>query len=108
MKIRSSIDIIVPLSQFVVGQLLSYPRILHCAILNFKQTMDYNAILIQEALLRYIMLNRRYIKNDKDKQFLKLPDDNNKLVILYPDDAIRAGDSLQVQNQQQQGVRLHE
>ncbi len=54
------------------------------------------------------MLNRRCIKNDKGKQFLKLPDDNNKLVILNLDDAIRAGDSLQVQNQQQQGVRLHE
>jgi DNA-binding PadR family transcriptional regulator len=80
-------------------------------MLNFKQTNEYTAFLIQEGLLRYMMLDRKYAITDKGRQFLTLFNETNKLLTEPDNDDNMAGDNnLQVQNQrrrQQQEVTVH-
>jgi DNA-binding PadR family transcriptional regulator len=78
-------------------------------MLNFKQTNDYTAVLIQEGLLRYLMLDRKYAITDKGRQFLALFNETNKLLTEPDNDDNMADDNnLQVQNQRrQQEVTVH-
>jgi DNA-binding PadR family transcriptional regulator len=80
-------------------------------MLNFKQTNEYTAFLIQEGLLRYMMLDRKYAITEKGRQFLTLFNETNRLLTEPDNDDIMADDNnLQVQNQrrrQQQEVTVH-
>ena len=75
-------------------------------MLNFKQVTDYTSLLIQQELLSYSKLNRKYIITDKGRQFLALFTETSKLLTAMTtpeDDSNRAGDNnnlLQVQKQQ--------
>jgi DNA-binding PadR family transcriptional regulator len=71
-------------------------------MLNFKQTNEYTAFLIQEGLLRYLMLDRKYAITDKGREFLALFDETNNLLTAPNDNNNMAAGDLLVQNQQQQ------
>jgi predicted transcriptional regulator len=95
--------------QAVEGEPLTSSRITYQAMLNFKQTNGYTAFLIQEGLLRYMILDRKYAITDKGRQFLALFNETNRLLMAPIDDDNMAGDNFQVQNQrrQQKEVTVH-
>jgi hypothetical protein len=74
-------------------------------LLDFKQVTDYTAFLIQEDLLGYLMLDRKYAITDKGRQFLALFNETNKLPTT-PNDDDMAGNNLQGQDQQKE-VTVH-
>lgn len=75
---------------------------------HFKQTNEYTAFLIQEDLLRYVTLDRKYAITDKGREFLALFDETNKLLTAPNDNNNMAAGDLLVQNQQQQQkVSIH-
>ena len=78
-------------------------------MLNFKQINDYTAFLIQEGLLRYLMLDRKYTITDKGRQFLALFNETDKLLSAPNyDNNMASKNNLQAQNQQQyQEVTVH-
>ena len=76
-------------------------------MLNFTQVTDYTAFLVQEGLLRYMMLDRKYAITDRGRQFLTLVSETSKLLTAFNDDDIADNNLLQVQNQQQQEVTVH-
>ena len=75
-------------------------------MLNFKQVTDYTSLMIQQELLNYSKLDRKYIITNKGRQFLALFTETSKLLMATTttpeDDSNRAGDNnlLQVQKQQ--------
>ena len=106
LKTRSRTEIIGLILQAVEGEPLTRSEIIYQTMVNFKQTTDYTAFLIQEGLLRYLMLDRKYAITDKGRQFLALFNETNKLLTAPDDDDSMAAGNLQVQNQQQE-VILH-
>jgi predicted transcriptional regulator len=107
LKYRDRTEIIGLILQAVEGEPLTRSKIMYHAMLNFKQATDVTAFLIQEGLMEYHMLDRRYAITDKGRQFLTVFNETNKLLTTSHDDNITAG-NLQVQNpQQQQEVALH-
>jgi predicted transcriptional regulator len=107
LKYRDRTEIIGLILQAVEGEPLTRSKIMYQAMLNFKQATDVTAFLIQEGLMKYLMLDRKYAITDKGRQFLALFNETNKLLTTSHDDNITAG-NLQVQNpQQQQEVALH-
>jgi predicted transcriptional regulator len=97
------------ISQAGEREALIRSKIMYQAILNFKHVTDYTAILIQESLLTYPMLDRKYAIADKGRQFLALFNETSKLLTAPDDDDDddnMAAGNLQVQNQQQE-VRVH-
>jgi predicted transcriptional regulator len=97
------------ISQAGEREALIRSKIMYQAILNFKHVTDYTAILIQESLLTYPMLDRKYAITDKGRQFLALFNETSKLLTAPDDDDDddnMAAGNLQVQNQQQE-VRVH-
>lgn len=72
------------------------------AMLNFAQVTDYTSLLIQQELLDYSKLDRKYIITNKGRQFLALFTETSKLLMATTtpeDDGNMAGDNnlLQVQ-----------
>jgi predicted transcriptional regulator len=106
LKARSRTEIIGLILQAVEGQPLTRYEIIYQTMVNFKQTTDYTAFLIQEGLLRYLMLDRKYAITDKGRQLLALFNETNKLLMAPDEDDCMAACNLQVQNQQQE-VILH-
>jgi predicted transcriptional regulator len=107
LKYRDRTEIIGLILQAVEGEPLTSSRITYQAMLNFKQTNEYTAFLIQEGLLRYLMLDRKYSITDKGRQFLTLFNETDTLLTTSNDDNM-TDDNLQVQNQQQQQeVAIH-
>jgi predicted transcriptional regulator len=95
------------ISQAGEREALIRSKIMYQAILNFKHVTDYTAILIQESLLTYPMLDRKNAITDKGRQFLALFNETSKLLTAPDDDDDNmAAGNLQVQNQQQE-VRVH-
>ena len=76
------------------------------AMLDFTHVTDYTSLLIQQELLSYSKLDRKYIITDKGRQFLALFTETSKLLMatttLEDDGNNMAGDNhlLQVQKQQ--------
>ncbi|MDQ4066353.1 MAG: winged helix-turn-helix domain-containing protein [Thermoproteota archaeon] len=107
LKTKSNTKIIGLISQAGEREALIRSKIMYQAILNFKHVTDYTAILIQESLLTYLMLDRKYAITDKGRQFLALFNETSKLLTAPDDDDDNmAAGNLQVQNQQQE-VRVH-
>jgi predicted transcriptional regulator len=108
LKFRSRTEIIGLILQAVEGEPLTCSKIMYQAMLNFKQVTDYTSLLIQQKLLSYSKLDRKYVITNKGRQFLALFNETNKLLMLLmatttPEDySNRAGDNnlLQVQKQQ--------
>ncbi len=108
MKTRSSTEIIGLILQAVEGEPLTRSKIMYQAILNFTQVTDYTSLLIQQELLSYSKLDRKYVITDKGIQFLALFTETSKLLTattttttLEDDGNNMAGDNLlQVQKQQ--------
>ena len=80
-------------------------------MLNFTQVADYTSfLLIQQELLSYSKLDRKYIITDKGTQFLALFTETSKLltVTTTPEDDGNnmAGDNL-LQEQKQQLPQQH-
>jgi predicted transcriptional regulator len=105
LKFRSRTEIIGLILQAVEGEPLTCSKIMYQAMLNFKQVTDYTSLLIQQKLLSYSKLDRKYIITNKGRQFLALFNETNKLLMATttPEDySNRTGDSnlLQVQKQQ--------
>lgn len=105
MKFRSRTEIIGLILQAVEGEPLTCSKIMYQAMLNFKQVTDYTSLLIQQKLLSYSKLDRKYIITNKGRQFLALFNETNKLLMATttPEDySNRTGDNnlLQVQKQQ--------
>src|SRR5215210_1493123 len=91
--------------QAVEGEPLTRSKIMYQSMLNFKQVTDYTSLLIQQELLSYSKLDRKYIITDKGRQFLALFSETSKLLTatttLEDDGNNMAGDNLlQVQKQQ--------
>ena len=117
MKYRGRTEIIGLILQALEGEPLTRSKIMYQAMLNFKQVSDYTSILIQQELLSYSKLNRKYIMTDKGRQFLTLFTETSKLLMattttLEDDGNNMAGDNLlQVQKQQlpqhQEEVTVH-
>jgi predicted transcriptional regulator len=106
LKGRSRTEIIGLILQAVDEEPLTRSKIMYQTMLGFKQVTDYTSLLIQQELLSYSKLDRKYIITDKGRQFLALFTETNKLLMATTttpeDDGNRAGDNnlLQVQNQQ--------
>lgn len=104
MKARSRTEIIGLILQAVEGEPLTRSKIMYQAMLNFTQVIDYTSLLIQQELLSYSKLNRKYIITDKGRQFLALFAETSKLLTAtttLEDDGNITGDNLlQVQKQQ--------
>ena len=66
-------------------------------MLNFKQVTDYTSLLIEQELLDYSKLDRKYTITDKGRQFLALFTETSKLLMAttttLDDDGNRAGDN---------------
>ena len=108
MKTRSSIDIIGLILQAVEGEPLTRSKIIYQTMVNFNQINHYTSFLIQESLLRYLALDRKYTITDKGRLFLVLFNETTKLLTApndHDDDDI-ADDNPQVKKQQQE-VTVH-
>src|SRR5215208_308033 len=105
LKYRGRNEIIGLILQAVEGEPLTRSKIMYQAMLNFTQVTDYTSLLIQQELLSYSKLDRKYIITDKGRQFLALFTETSKLLTAttttLEDDGNMAGDNLllQVQNQ---------
>ena len=102
MKTRSRTEIIGLILQAVEAEPLTRSKILYQTMLNFPQVTDYTSLIIQQELLSYSKLDRKYIITDKGRQFLAPFTETSKLLTTTPeDDGNMAGDNpLQVQKQQ--------
>jgi predicted transcriptional regulator len=105
MKARSRTEIIGLILQALEGESLTRSKIMYQAMLNFTQVNDYTSLMIQQELLSYSKLDRKYIITDKGRQFLALFNETSKLLMvtttLEDDGNNMTGDNnLQVQNQQ--------
>lgn len=105
MKVRSRAEIIGLILQAIEEEPLTRSKIMYQAMLNFKQVTDYTSLLIEQELLDYSKLDRKYIITDKGRQFLALFSETSKLLTAtttLEDDDNMAGDNnlLQVQKQQ--------
>jgi predicted transcriptional regulator len=105
LKARSRTEIIGLILQAVEGEPLTRSKIMYQAMLNFTQVTDYTSLLIQQELLSYSKLNRKYTITDKGRQFLALFTETSKLLTAttttLEDDGNITGDNLlQVQKQQ--------
>lgn len=102
MKVRSRAEIIGLILQAIEEEPLTRSKIMYQAMLNFKQVTDYTSLLIEQELLDYSKLDRKYIITDKGRQFLALFSETSKLLpatTTLEDDDNMAGDNnlLQVQ-----------
>jgi predicted transcriptional regulator len=108
LKTRHRTEIIGLILQAVEEEPLTPSKIMYQAMLNFTQVNDYTSLMIQQELLNYSKLDRKYIITDKGRQFLALFNETSKLLMVTtttttPEDDSNnmAGDNLlQVQNQQ--------
>jgi predicted transcriptional regulator len=106
LKVRSRTEIIGLILQAVEEEEpLTRSKIMYQTMLNFTQVTDYTSLLIQQELLSYSKLDRKYIITDKGRQFLALFSETSKLLTAtktLEDDGNMAGDNnlLQLQNQQ--------
>jgi predicted transcriptional regulator len=109
LKARSRTEIIGLILQAVEEEPLTRSKIMYQAMLNFMQVTDYTSLLIQQELLNYSKLYRKYIITNKGRQFLALFTETSKLLMAtttttttLEDDGNMAGDNnlLKVQNQQ--------
>lgn len=105
LKTRDRTELIGLILQAVEGEPLTRSKIMYQTMLSFKQVTDYTVFLIQQELLRYLMLDRKYAITDKGRQFLALFNETDRLLATPDADVTR--DNLQVQNQQRQEVTLH-
>jgi predicted transcriptional regulator len=90
--------------QALEGEPLTRSKIMYQSMLNFTQVTDYTSFLIQQELLSYSKLGRKYIITDKGRQFLALFTETSKLLtattIPEDDGNNMAGDNL-LQEQKQ-------
>jgi predicted transcriptional regulator len=105
LKTRDRTEIIGLILQALEGEPLTRSKIMYQSMLNFTQITDYTSFLIQQELLSYSKLDRKYIITDKGRQFLALFTETSKLltVTTTPEDDGNnmAGDNL-LQEQKQQ------
>jgi predicted transcriptional regulator len=96
-------EIIGLVLQAVQGEPLTRSKIMYQTMLNFKQVTDYTSLLIQQELLSYSKLDRKYIITDKGGQFLALFTETSKLLTATTappeDDSNMAGDNNILQEQ---------
>lgn len=90
--------------QAVEREALTRSKIMYQAILNFKQITDYTAFLTEEGLLTYLEQDRKYAITDRDRQFLTLFKETNRLLTTFYDDMASSNEE---QNLHQQEVALH-
>ena len=105
MKTRDRTEIIGLILQAVDEEPLTRSKIMYQTMLNFKQVTDFTSLLIEQELLSYSKLDRKYIITNKGRQFLALFTETSKLLMAtttLEDDGNRAGDNnlLQVRKQQ--------
>ena len=89
---------------------LTRSKIMYQAMLNFTQVNDYTSLMIQQELLNYSKLDRKYAITDKGRQFLALFTETSKLLTVTTTTTLEddgnniTGDNtllLQVHKQQQ-------
>ena len=103
MKARSRTEILGLILQAVEEKPLTRSKIMYQVMLAFKQVTDYLSLMIQQELLSYSKLDRKYIITDKGRQFLALFTETSKLLATTPeDDGNTAGDNNLPQVQKQQ------
>jgi predicted transcriptional regulator len=107
LKTRDRTEIIGLILQALEGEPLTRSKIMYQSMLNFTQVTGYTAFLVQEGFLRYMVLDRKYAITDKGRQFLTLFNKASKLLTASNDDGMAENNLLQVQNQQQQEVRVY-
>ncbi len=106
--------------QALEGEPLTRSKIMYQAMLNFTQVTDYTSFLLQQQLLNYSTLDRKYSITDKGRQFLALFIETSKLLTAattttLEDDGNLAADNNLAQVQKQQlppqhleGLTVHE
>ncbi len=110
MKARSRTQIIGLILQAVEGEPLTGFKIMYPTMLNFTQVTDYTSLMIQQELLSYSKLDRKYIITDKGRQFLALFTETSKLLTVtttLEDDGNMARDNILLQEQNQQLLQHH-
>src|SRR4051812_42610792 len=70
LKTRSRTEIIGLILQAIEGEPLTRSKIMYQAMLNFTQVTHYTSLLIQQELLSYSKLDRKYTITYKGRQFL--------------------------------------
>ncbi len=97
MKTRSRTEIIGLILQAIEEEPLTRSKIMYQAMLNFTQVTDYTSLLIQQELLSYSKLDRKYIITDKGRQFLAVFTETSKLLttttMTSEDDGNMSGDN---------------
>src|SRR5918998_2860223 len=111
LKTRSGPEIIGLILQAVEEkEQLTRSKIMYQAMLNFTQVNDYTSLMIQQELLNYSKLDRKYAITDKGRQFLALFTETSKLLTVTTTTTLEddgnniTGDNtllLQVHKQQQ-------
>jgi predicted transcriptional regulator len=111
LKTRSGPEIIGLILQAVEEkEPLTRSKIMYQAMLNFTQVNDYTSLMIQQELLNYSKLDRKYAITDKGRQFLALFTETSKLLTVTTTTTLEddgnniTGDNtllLQVHKQQQ-------
>jgi predicted transcriptional regulator len=98
LKTRSGPEIIGLILQAVEEEPHTRSKIMYQAMLNFTQVTDYTSLLIQQDLLSYSKLDRKYIITDNGRQFLALFTETSKLLTATAttpeDDGNMAGDNI--------------
>src|SRR5918998_2341866 len=83
LKTRSGPEIIGLILQAVEEkEPLTRSKIMYQAMLNFTQVNDYTSLMIQQELLNYSKLDRKYAITDKGRQFLALFNETSKLLTV--------------------------
>jgi predicted transcriptional regulator len=80
LKTRSRAEIIGLILQAVEAEPLTRYKIMYQVILSFKQATDYTSLMIQQELLSYSKLDRKYIITDKGREFLALYNETDRLL----------------------------
>ncbi|MDQ3848293.1 MAG: winged helix-turn-helix domain-containing protein [Thermoproteota archaeon] len=112
MKTRSRTEIVGLILQALEGESLTRSKIMYQAMLNFTQVTDYTAFLLQQELLNYSKLDRKYSITGKGRQFLGLFIETSKLLAAattttLEDDGNLAGDNNLAQMQKLQLLPHH-
>jgi len=104
LKTRDRTEIIGLILQALEGEPLTRSKIMYQVMLAFNQATAYTSLLIEQGLLSYVMLDKKYAITDKGRQFLVLYNEIDRLLTTLAhvdeqEDGYLVDDNLQMQNQ---------
>jgi predicted transcriptional regulator len=104
LRTRSRTEIVVLILQAVEAQPITRSKIMYEVMLSFKMTIDYISLLTEQGLLSHVKQDKKYAITDKERQFLALYNETDRLLTTPThdndeEDDYRASDNLEMQEQ---------